>query len=198
MRIYKQMYPNPDPESAQRLISFVENQYNKTYSNVFYRNYSLFNSDRKNFLVNAIKTDESLTNYGAKSKNMQYISNQERSTFNIPKDYAANYNFQLPHYQYAYALFAKDMKGFLQPKDERGVELSHNTMHNNFGYLLQDATYSVTSLLFYPYHSWIDAMIQFKIRRSTKEDIHYLKTHLNSKFAHSTKIKLQEVFHKIS
>jgi hypothetical protein len=93
MRIYKQMYPNPDPESAQRLISFIENQYNNTYSNVFYRNYSLFDSDRKNFIVNAIKTDESLTNYGAKSKNMQYISNQEKSKFNIPKDYAANYNF---------------------------------------------------------------------------------------------------------
>lgn len=84
-----------------------------------------------------------------------------------------------PHYQYAYALFAYNMKNFVEGTGYKGVQRSHNTMHNNFGYIMQDAAYSVTTLLFYTYHSWIDAMIQFKIRRATPEDYDYFKTTLN-------------------
>jgi hypothetical protein len=46
-------------------------------------------------------------------------------------------------------------------------------MHNNNGYILNDGAFSVTNLLFYPYHSWIDAMAEFKLRRGNakgKED----------------------------
>jgi hypothetical protein len=50
-------------------------------------------------------------------------------------------------------------------------------MHNNNSYILEDYSFSVTNLLFYPYHSWIDAMAEFKLRRGNapgkQEDIDY-------------------------
>lgn len=54
------------------------------------------------------------------------------------------------------------------------AEGSHNTMHNNFGTVLNNSVYSVTSLVFYPYHSWIDAQVEMKIRKSSNNK-EYLK-----------------------
>lgn len=47
--------------------------------------------------------------------------------------------------------------------------MSHNFMHNNFGFILMDSVFSVTSLIFYPYHSWIDLQMELKIRRTNAE-----------------------------
>jgi hypothetical protein len=60
------------------------------------------------------------------------------------------------------------MSEFLE--GSKGIEVSHNTIHNNFGYILNDASFSVNSLVFYPYHSAIDAMIELKLRRGNAED----------------------------
>lgn len=44
-------------------------------------------------------------------------------------------------------------------------------MHNNFGNIMSNAAYSVTSLIFYPYHSWIDAMVEIKLRRGNNPKV---------------------------
>jgi hypothetical protein len=43
-------------------------------------------------------------------------------------------------------------------------------MHGYRGFFLRDALYSITTLFFYPFHSWIDAMLEIKIRLSNFED----------------------------
>lgn len=75
------------------------------------------------------------------------------------------------------------MKRYIE--DSYGGERSHNYMHNNLRDILNDGTYSVTSLLFWPYHSWIDAQVEIKIRRSNaegKKDYDYMYTALNERF----------------
>lgn len=70
-------------------------------------------------------------------------------------------------------------------EDSYGGERSHNYMHNNLRVILNDGTYSVTSLLFWPYHSWIDAQVEIKIRRSNaagKADYDYMFKALNEEF----------------
>jgi hypothetical protein len=53
-------------------------------------------------------------------------------------------------------------------------------MHNYRGLFLRSALYSIISIYFYNYHSWIDATLEFKIRMSNFEDeisnksLHYL------------------------
>lgn len=37
-------------------------------------------------------------------------------------------------------------------------------MHDNLRFLLSHPQYSVTNLLFYPYHSWIDLELEMKLR----------------------------------
>lgn len=68
------------------------------------------------------------------------------------------YNMLVPHYQYGYALFNNTMKEFLEDWTI-GVELSHDYEHDLFRLILNDGSFSVTSLLFWPYHSWVDAQI---------------------------------------
>ena len=73
----------------------------------------------------------------------------------ITNNYRNSYNEILPHIQYAQTLLPTlKFKDFLINKS---LEVSHNTMHNNFGLILQNPVYSITSLIFFPYHSWIDA-----------------------------------------
>lgn len=59
-------------------------------------------------------------------------------------------------------------------------------MHNNFNYILSDAAFSVTSLLFWTYHSWIDLQIEFKMRRANAPgnttDYDYLLNTLNNEY----------------
>lgn len=43
-------------------------------------------------------------------------------------------------------------------------------MHGYHGFFFRDARYSVTTFFFYPFHSWIDAMLEIKIRLSNSED----------------------------
>lgn len=43
-------------------------------------------------------------------------------------------------------------------------------MHGYHGFFLRDSLYSITTLFFYPFHSWIDAMLEIKIRLSNFED----------------------------
>lgn len=39
-------------------------------------------------------------------------------------------------------------------------------MHNYFQLMMCDATFSVTSFIFWPYHSWIDLEIESYVRRA--------------------------------
>jgi hypothetical protein len=57
-------------------------------------------------------------------------------------------------------------------------------MHNNFGFILSNPVFSVSCLMFYPYHSWIDAMLEMKLRRSnqSKGDVESLRSTLNNKY----------------
>lgn len=94
------------------------------------------------------------------------------------------------------------MSRFIEdPKERRSVEAAHNFMHNNFGYILNDSNFSVSSLIFYPYHSWIDAMVEIKLRRGNQEanaeDEDYLRNTLNNKYSvmlTATAAKLNKVF----
>jgi hypothetical protein len=107
--------------------------------------------------LDSITASEALANYGAKDKNLQYITAADKKTFDLSDDLLEYYNNLLPHYQYARTLFGQDMKKFLE--DSYGGERSHNYIHNNFRAILNDGTYSITSLIFFPYHSWIDAQV---------------------------------------
>jgi hypothetical protein len=112
--------------------------------------------------------------YGALSRKHHYISEEEMVRLKLNLEDVRNYNENLPHYQYAHALFNNMSEFFLKGKS---IERSHNAMHNNHSFILDDGSFSVTNLLFYSYHSWIDAMAEFKLRRGNAEpvDITYLK-----------------------
>jgi hypothetical protein len=128
----------------------------------FIEGYSFYDSFKVNkgtIRLNPITKDQSLTGYGSKSKNAEYISLAE-TTGDVTPDLRNSYNLQLPHYQFASSIFDPnvDFKTFLL-FPQKGFEVSHNTMHNNFGPILNDATFSITSLVFFPYHIWIDAQL---------------------------------------
>lgn len=59
------------------------------------------------------------------------------------------------------------------------MEVSHDNGHDYFGFILNDANFSVTSFIFWPYHSWIDYAIEVRLRRGGEEphtsDYEYLK-----------------------
>lgn len=37
-------------------------------------------------------------------------------------------------------------------------------MHNNMHFSLIDGLFSLTNLMFYPFHSWVDVQIEMKLR----------------------------------
>lgn len=170
---------------------------------VRFRNYTDYSDVKRNYRVNNITVDEALARYGAKSKNLQYISPEDQAKYNLSPEVVNNYNINIPHYQYAYALFNLDMKDFIE--SSYGGERSHNFLHNNFGYILSDASFSVTSLLFWTYHSWIDLQIEFKMRRANAQgnraDYDYLVKTLNDEFyamPKQTNSTLNKVFSQAS
>lgn len=73
----------------------------------------------------------------------------------------------IPHYQLGYALFNNQYKSlidYLNPQSGKSFENSHNTMHNNMHFSMMDDNYSISNLLFFLYHSWIDIQLEMKIR----------------------------------
>lgn len=74
----------------------------------------------------------------------------------------------MPHYQLARALFdpkVNDIKSFFF-EHSVGYERSHDFMHNLQRAMLSDSFFSVTTLMFWPYHSWIDAELEIFLRRA--------------------------------
>jgi hypothetical protein len=55
-------------------------------------------------------------------------------------------------------------------KKTQGIEWAHSQMHGYKGIFLKDGLYSILTLFFYPFHSWIDAILETKIRLSNYED----------------------------
>jgi hypothetical protein len=45
-------------------------------------------------------------------------------------------------------------------------------MHNYFQIMMADVNFSVTSFVFWPYHSWIDCEIEMYIRRANHGNIY--------------------------
>jgi hypothetical protein len=43
--------------------------------------------------------------------------------------------------------------------DDFSMENAHNILHNNQGYIIRDAQYSITSPIFFAFHSCIDLML---------------------------------------
>jgi hypothetical protein len=114
--------------------------------------------------VNIIPANELLSNYGAKSQNTQYITEEEQEKYNLTQLYTVTYNNNLPHYQYAYSLFTNNITDFFQTPSI-GVEKSHDYMHDLNRLIMADSSFSVNSLIFWPYHGWIDAIIEIYLRR---------------------------------
>jgi hypothetical protein len=131
---------------------------------VLNRNYKDYDDlVKKNYALDNIKASETLANYGSIAKNLQYISSTDQNQFHITDEAAMSYNMMIPHYQFAYALFNTNLKTFIE--DWRiGLELSHDYEHDLFRSILNDPSFSVTTFLFWPYHSWIDAQIEIKLR----------------------------------
>jgi hypothetical protein len=78
-----------------------------------------------------------------------------------------NYNNMLPHYQIGYALLNErfnDYVEYLAPYTGKSNERSHATMHNKLHFSMADGLYSLTNLMFFPYHTWIDVQIEMKLR----------------------------------
>ena len=202
--------PRKNPSVYEEMINtssgpqrkFMYEYTNANSEMIRYRNYLNYDDSKKNMRLNSVTPDESLANYGARSKNLQYITKEEQDKYNLSDDLVKYYNSLLPHYQYAEALFKNNMEEFI---GGRTGEISHNYMHNNFKWILSDATFSVTSLVFITYHSWIDAQIEFKLRRGNapgnESDYYYMRNTLNDQFTafpESLRNILAPVFDSIS
>jgi hypothetical protein len=75
-----------------------------------------------NYECASMPAAESLANYGARSKNTQYISLSDQSTNGLSNDYRENYNGRIPHYLYARALFDTTIEGFF---DDYSTDIPH-------------------------------------------------------------------------
>ena len=76
---------------------------------------------------------------------------------------ANEYNNMIPHFQYADAYFTnKSVKNFFRDTE---FEKSHDYMHDNLRFVFSDARFSLTSLLFFPYHAWVDVLLELFLRR---------------------------------
>lgn len=78
-------------------------------------------------------------------------------------------NQYVPYYQYAKAL-KTDPIDFMRffcttsTNHETSMENPHNFMHNNQSSMMNDASFSITNPIFFPYHSFIDLMLEIKIQ----------------------------------
>jgi hypothetical protein len=59
-------------------------------------------------------------------------------------------------------------------------------MHNNMHFSMVDGNFSLTHLMFFPYHSWIDVMLEMKIRQC---DTPQQANNLYKKLNESKKVK---------
>lgn len=126
------------------------------------------------------------TFFGSKVRNLHWISQAERSKFSSSSFIRAyTYNKVLPHFQFAYSLY-KDTNEFMKnyistlgQNAENSMENAHNTIHNLLQLFMSDAQLSITNPIFFIYHSFIDYMLEVKIRMirtSTKNSTEYIAT----------------------
>lgn len=70
------------------------------------------------------------------------------------------------------------------------MEVAHDNGHDYFGFILNDGNFSVTSFIFWPYHSWIDYAIEVRLRRGGSEshtaDYEFLKCQLDRCYTPAT------------
>lgn len=70
------------------------------------------------------------------------------------------------------------------------MEVSHDNGHDYFGFILNDGNFSITSFIFWPYHSWIDYAIEVRLRRGGSgprtSDYQYLKGQLDRFYTAAT------------
>ena len=66
----------------------------------------------------------------------------------------------------------KDFVDYIDPKglnSSHNNEWSHATMHNHLHFTMVDGNFSLSNLLFFPYHSWIDIQLEMKLRMCNYE-----------------------------
>ena len=129
------------------------------------RNKTYFDKNQSNIMpLNSITEDESLSIYGSETKNTQYITPAQQGANGLDPAYVIAYNNSVLHYQYANALYNTTIENFFKAPSE-GIEVPHDNGHDYFGFILNDGNFSVTSFIFWPYHSWIDYAIEVRLRR---------------------------------
>ena len=98
---------------------------------------------------------------------MQYLKTSEMTGDDETDPNRVNYNNFMPHYQLGYALYYNDflsLVDYLNPTSGKSLERPHNTMHNNMHFSMMDDNFSLTNVVFFLYHGWIDVMLEMKIR----------------------------------
>lgn len=75
--------PRKNPDSYEPSKDFLGEHVDRIYLMTIYRNTLAFDNVKKNYRLNFIKPDESLSNYGARSKNLQYITQAEKQQYNL-------------------------------------------------------------------------------------------------------------------
>jgi hypothetical protein len=119
--------------------------------------------------LSPITKNQSLTAYGSKAKQAHYISiADQKASRRISNELRKSYNSTLPHYVFCQGL--DKTVSFSQFLLNSGFEGSHAIMHNNFGPILHNPVFSITSLIFFPYHIWIDTQLEIKIRQANRSD----------------------------
>ena len=93
---------------------------------------------------------------------MQYITKDEQNNLKMDPSFVSNFNRNNVCYAYAKALFS-NIKVCLRDKE---IEWSHDEIHNYFQMMMQDTNFSITSFIFFPYHSWIDLSVEMYLRRA--------------------------------
>ena len=114
----------------------------------------------------SLSRQEFLTSYGARSVNAHFLNLSEIE----PEDRVGSYvyNSLLTSYRVAQSLFSPTTASLVSYLDWQvlGYEVPHGTLHRYTQGIFLDGDFSVSSLLFFPFHSWIDAMLEFGLRRN--------------------------------
>ena len=112
-----------------------------------------------------LSPEELLNSYGARSVNFHYLNQSEIEPGKEIGSYV--YNSVIPHYQLAASLFSPntaDLLSYLNYK-KLGYEIPHNYLHSVQKGIFLDGAFSLSYILFFPFHSWIDAMLEFRLRK---------------------------------
>ena len=97
---------------------------------------------------------------------MQYFKESECPNSEATSQHAS-YNEVLPHYCLGLSLFTSDNSDFIQYLESYnafGLERSHDFMHSRLHFSMSDSRFSISNLLFYMFHSWIDVQVEMKLR----------------------------------